>query len=159
MRVMPASKIQDESEIIRWFEQGKTYQWMSDEYMRKYGLDVHMTMFSNFRRRRGLDGRKVRDTELIPWKVKAEHRFASAVTHLRQEARRRAGVPLTPDVEQRLNVWIANLKEDGLVVHYDPELEFGFVYVPAREGIDNDLIREPDRRRTGGTVKKHEVTA
>lgn len=149
---MPASKIQNEQEIINWFEQGKTYQWMREEYARKYGLEVHMTMFSNFRRRRGLERRKVRDTDLIPWRVRPEHRFAGAVTHLRQEARRRAGVPLTPDVEASLDVWIDNLKADGLVIHYDPDTEAGFFYVPAREGIDNDLIREPNRTRKGGTV-------
>ena len=29
---MPASKIQDEHEVIRWIEEGRTYGWMVEEY-------------------------------------------------------------------------------------------------------------------------------
>ena len=52
---MGARKIQNEQEVIRWFDEGRTYQWMTDEYKRKYGIDVALSMWGNFRRRRGLE--------------------------------------------------------------------------------------------------------
>lgn len=63
---MGRRKIQDESEVIRWFEEGRTYQWMIEEYRRKYDIETVVSMWGNFRRRRGLDRRIVRDDDLIP---------------------------------------------------------------------------------------------
>ena len=88
---MPASKIQDEQELLRWFEEGKTYREMKELYASQYNLDVGTSMFSNFRRRRGLDTRIVRDEALIPWAVLPQHRYAYPVMNLRHEARLRAG--------------------------------------------------------------------
>lgn len=143
---LPASKIQDEREIIRWFDEGRTYAWMVQEYRRKYDLVVVGSMFGNFRRRRGLDRRITRDDDLIPWAVLEEHRWDYAVAMLRVEARRRAGRPLRDSDHPRLTAWLAGLRERGEVVAYDPEV--GFTYVPRRPAIDEDLIREPDRRTT-----------
>ena len=143
------SKIQDEHELVRWFEQGKTYDWMRREYKRKYNLEVGVSMFGNFRRRRGLKRRITRDDNLIPWEVKEEHRYAWDITMLRFEARRRAGLrPLKPSEEHQVDTWIAGLAADGAVVHYDPDTEKGWFHVPPRPGIDTDLIRVPDRRTT-----------
>jgi hypothetical protein len=105
--------------------EGKTYHWMVAEYLRKYHVQTTVAMFSNFRRRQGLDRRTVRDVDLIPWGVNREHRHLNVLNQLRNEARRRAGDAL-PDVMIRsLDVWIHNLKNDGLVVHYDPDTELG----------------------------------
>ena len=143
------SKIVDRQELIRWFNQGKTYSWMRDEYKRKYGLDVGLSMFGNFRRREGLTRRITRDDDLIPWAVKEEHRYAWDITMLRFEGRRRAGLrELKPEQEQHLEAWIAGLQEDDAVVHYDPDTEKGWFHVPRRAGIDADLIRKPDRKTT-----------
>lgn len=133
-------------EVLRWLEEGRTYQWMVEEYARKYNLDVTISMFAAIRRRHGIDSRIVRDESLIPWAVKEDHRHSHAVSMLRAEARRRAGRTLTPLMEEMLNVWLAGLKRDGTVVHYDPETPDGWWYVPRREGVDKDLIREPERR-------------
>ena len=144
---MPASKIVDEQEVIRWFEEGRTYAWMIDEYKRKYNVETVPSMWGNFRRRRGLDRRITRDDDLIPWSVKPEHRWAYPVMMLRVEARRRAGLDLTEDMQNRLDNWLARLEEDGTVVHYDPDTEDGFYYVPRRKE-DTDLIREPEKKTT-----------
>lgn len=141
---MPASKIRDEQELLRWFAEGKTYRWMKEEYARKYNLEVGVSMFSNFRRRRGLDTRIVRDESLIPWHVEPQHRYAYPVMNLRHEARRRAGEQITPRMASQLEGWKRNLTADNVVVHYDADTEQGWFYVPRREGIDLDLIREPD---------------
>lgn len=79
---------------------------------------------------------------LTPWAVRGEHRWCYAMTMLRMEGLRRAGAELTARDTERLEVWIANLREGDLVVHYEPDTDHGFVHVPRRPGVDADLIRE-----------------
>lgn len=141
---MPRSKIVNEQEVIRWFEEGRSYNWMVEEYEKKYNLQVTPSMFGNFRMRRGLDRRISRDETLIPWEVKREHRWHYPLAMLRVEARRREGRELRETDAQRLANWKQSLAEQDLVVHYDPDTEEGFFYVPRRQGIDTDLIRVPD---------------
>ena len=145
---MPKTKIQDEQEVLRWFEEGRSYIWMVEEYERKYNIETTITMWGNFRRRRGLPKRVVRDDNLIPWLVKDEHRWAYPVAMLRTEARRRAGGSLTPLEQSRVDAWKARLEQDNMVVHYEPDSETGFFYVERREGVDLDLIREPPFKTT-----------
>lgn len=144
---MGARKIVDEQELIRWFEEGKTYQWMADEYRRKYNIDTQLSMFGNFRRRHGLTRRITRDDELIPWHVKTEHRWAYPVAMLRVEARQRDQKPVSEDELHRLVSWRAMLDKENAVVYYDPDTEDGFFYVPREEG-DTDIIRRPRRKTT-----------
>ncbi|MFG2147368.1 hypothetical protein ACGFRG_24755 [Streptomyces sp. NPDC048696] len=139
---MGAKKIVDESEVLRWFEENRTYDWMIETYEKKYGIETTRGMWATFRRRRGLDRRNVRDDELIPWKVNEEHRYAYPVLMLRAEARRKAGKELTPEDTKRLASWKADLKAEDVVVHYDPEHPDGWFYVPRTEG-DAELIHPP----------------
>jgi hypothetical protein len=139
---MPAKKIQDEAEVVRWFEEGRTYEWMAQEYVRKYNIETVPSMWGNFRRRRGLTRRIVQDDQLIPWAVDAEHRRLHAIVMLRAAARLRQGVELEPAVLESLNSWLRSREEANEVVHY--EAGFGFSYVRRREGVDLDLIREPE---------------
>ena len=134
------------AEAIRWLEGGKTYQWCVEEYRRKYGIDTSISMWAALRRRNGIDNRIVRDEALIPWAVEPQHRHSHAVSMLRAEARKRAGKELTPVTADMLKVWLAGLERDNAVVHYDPTTEEGWWYVERRAGVDNDLIREPERR-------------
>ncbi|WP_326569929.1 hypothetical protein OIE69_42835 [Actinacidiphila glaucinigra] len=144
---MPKRKIVDEGEVIRWFEDGWSYQDMIDEYRRKYGIDTVSSMWGNFRHRRGLDRRIARDDELIPWAVKREHRQLYPVIMLRVEARRRAGLALDEDRAKRLESWRVMLEEQDAVVHYDPDTANGFSYIP-REPGDIDIIRKPPMKTT-----------
>ncbi|AXQ61086.1 immunity repressor [Streptomyces phage Hank144] len=144
---MAKRKIQNEQEVIRWFEEGRTYAWMIEEYKRKYGIETVPSMWGNFRRRRGLDRRIARDDDLIPWEVKEEHRWLYPVMMLRVEARRRQGFTLTDTDQARLKSWKETLEEEGAVVHYDPDTEDGFFYIP-RSSEDDDIIRRPKRKTT-----------
>lgn len=150
---MPAvSKIQDEGEVLRWFEEGRTYRWMVEQYMEKYGIETSLSMWANYRRRHGLDRRITWDDKLIPWIIKPEHRYLYPILMLRKEARRRAGMPLSAVDEAKLDRWLQTLKDEDAVVHYDPETAEGWFYVPRRPEVDLDLIREPKgirRRRKG----------
>lgn len=145
---MPASKIVDEAEVIRWFEEGRTYEWMAQQYREKYNIDTVPSMWGNFRRRRGLTRRIVRDDDLIPWAVKDEHRYTYPVSMLRIVARQRAGSELTESDASRLASWLRTREQEDTVVHYDPDTEEGFWYVKRRPGVDKDLIREPERKTT-----------
>ncbi|MEU5945906.1 hypothetical protein ABZ793_10130 [Micromonospora sp. NPDC047465] len=145
---MPASKIQNEQEVLRWFEEGRSYQWMVEEYRRKYGIDTVPSLWGNFRRRRGLQRRTIRDDELIPWLLKDEHRWLFPIQMLRTEARRRAGKQLRKEEKVKLDAWLRRLARENTVLHYDPDTEEGWFYVPRREGIDTDIIRIPERKTT-----------
>lgn len=148
---MPATKIQDETEVRRWFDEGRTYDWMSEQYLSKYNIEMHPSSWANFRRRRGLEPRITRDDDLIPWQVEAEHRHAWPIMMLRREARRRSGKQLTEQSERELDAWLHGLQENNAVVHYEPKTEQGWFYVPRRKGIDNDIIRRPNRRTKHGS--------
>ncbi|MGW1404440.1 hypothetical protein ACWCRF_38895 [Streptomyces sp. NPDC002405] len=144
---MGKRKIVDEGEVIRWFEEGWTYKEMIDEYKRKYNIETVSSMWGNFRRRRGLDRRIAREDDLIPWAVNPEHRQRYQVSMLRAEARHRAGMSLDEGRSKRLYAWRLMLEEENAVVHYDPDTDDGFFYVP-REPSDDDIIRRPARKST-----------
>lgn len=141
---MPAqSKVQDLSEAVGWLQEGRTYRWIVDEYVRKYGVQTTVSMWSALRRKHGIERRIVRDRRLIPWQVDPRHRHPHAAAMLRAEARRRAGRLLRAKVASSLDTWLDRLARDGTVVHYDRALTSGWSYVLRRDGIDLDLIREP----------------
>ncbi|QDK03199.1 immunity repressor [Streptomyces phage TuanPN] len=144
---MPARKIQDEGEVLRWFEEGRTYDWMVEEYKRKYNIETVPSLWGNFRRRRGLPRRIVRDDDLIPWLIKEEHRWLYPLAMLRVEARKRAGATVSDLEEKRLQSWREMLEEENAVVHYDPDTEEGFFYILRQPG-DDDIIHKPERKTT-----------
>jgi hypothetical protein len=137
------SSIQDEAEAVRWLGQGRTYEWMCQEHERRYGVTVAPSAFADLRRSRGIDRVVVSDGELVPWDVDPEHRWCFDLAMLRAEARRRAGARLRPQDDDLVARWCRRLHDAGLVVHYDPQTEEGFWYVPRRPGVDLDLVREP----------------
>ena len=145
---MSATKIQDEREVIRWFEEGRTYQWMTDEYRRKYNIETVPSLWGNFRRRKGLARRINRDDDMIPWAIQLEHRQAYPLFMLRVAAREQAGMALRAVDKTRLSAWRAELEEASAVVHYDPDTEAGWFFVKRRDGIDLGLIREPEQKTT-----------
>src|SRR5690606_42022119 len=98
-----ARKIQSEDEVKRWYEAGRTASWMAAEYLRKYNLEVSPHTFSSLISRRGWKSKLVRDTGLIPWRLRPEHRFLSEPQALRALARKRAGKPSTDRQERQID--------------------------------------------------------
>ncbi|MGW4158686.1 hypothetical protein [Streptomyces sp. NPDC004788] len=143
---MAKKKIQNDQEVITWFKEGRSYAWMTEEYKRKYNIDMSASAWGNFRYRKGLDRRIARDDDLIPWAMEEEHRQQYPVIMLRAEARRRAGLELGEDKLKRLESWKAMLKDKDVVIHYEPKLD-GFYYVPREDG-DGEFIRTPKRKTT-----------
>ncbi|WP_200209556.1 hypothetical protein [Micromonospora coerulea] len=151
---MTASKLVDRDEFIRWYDEGMTYSWIIEEYWRKYGIEIGYGTISNWRHQLGLNKRAVRDTTLIPWSVRPEHRDHHILQMLRTEARRRAGEPVPADRLMKLEGWLRNLDEQDAVVHYDPDTAQGWWLVHRRPWFDRDLIRVPDRvTRSRGSRK------
>lgn len=145
---MPTRKIVDEDEVLRWFEDGRTYAWMAEEYRRRYDIDTVPSMWGNFRRRKGLGRRLERNDDLIPWAVEKRHRWAYPLMMLRTEARRRAGMEVADGMLDRLERWLVRRQAEETVVHYDPATEDGFSYVARRADVDADLIRMPEHKTT-----------
>ncbi len=137
-------KIQDESEVLRWFEEGKPYEEMREIYRTKYNIETSQSLWSAFRRRKGLDRRNIRDEDLIPWTIQDEHRWLHAPKMLRAEARLRAGLEVSEANQDELEAFKERLEHTDRVVYYDPDTEEGFFYVPRRPGIDDDMVRKPD---------------
>ena len=142
---VPKTKIVNETEVLRWMAEGRTYAWMVREYERKYKIQTTPAMWGNFRRSRGLDRRQARSVELIPWQVMREHQWSNDLAMLRFEARLREGRELKSYQLGRLESWKARLNGAGDVVHYDPATPRGFLWVKPRAGVDMDLIRVPER--------------
>lgn len=140
---MPGEKLQSPQEFTEWWNEGRTYEWIIDQYRKKYHIEITPSAIGNWRARLGLERRQQRDLDLIPWKVEDRHRYKHTLAMLRAEGRRRAGAPLSDIQKTRLESWLAFMKEEDAVVHYDPETEEGFFYVPRRPGVDIDLVRQP----------------
>ncbi|HLL67543.1 MAG TPA: hypothetical protein VK453_17795 [Micromonosporaceae bacterium] len=143
------AKIVDEQEVVAWFAEGRTYRWMSEDYRRKYNIETSPSLWGTYRHLRGLHRPTTNDHGLVPWNVRERHRWAYPVIMLRAEARRRGGVDLSADDLAKLEAWLKRMKEDDTVLHYDPDTEEGWCYVPRRVGIDVDLIRVPDTTDKG----------
>ena len=107
-----------------------------------YDVETNASMWGNFRHRRGLTRRKTQNDDLIPWKLRDEHRFAYPALMLRLEARRREGKTIRAVDQGRLTNWLQRLDDDGVVVAYDPDDAEGVSYVP-RDDQDTDIVRQP----------------
>lgn len=157
---MPAAtKVQDSPEALGWLCEGRTYQWIVDEYIRKYGVQTTVSMWAVIRRKHGLSRRIVRDKRLIPWEIGAEHRHSHAIAMLRAEARRRAGMPLSSKVAANLSAWLDRIEREGVVVHYDRATTKGWHYVTRRGGIDLNLIRELGAPCRGDAEGGHQISS
>jgi hypothetical protein len=148
---VPAAKLQNADEFTRWWNDGKSYEWIIDQYEQKYNLRITTSAIGNWRHRLALPRRHERNVTLVPWTVKPEHRYRHALAMLRAEARSRLGEPLSDIQALRLARWREFMADENCVVHYDPDTEDGFFYVARRDGVDTDYIREPDQStRTRG---------
>lgn len=149
---MPGRKIVNEQEVLGWFAEGKTYAEMSRIYREKYNIETVPSLWGNFRRRHGLGRRWARHDELVPWKIAKDHEYAYPLAMLRVEGRIREGLDVSDASRTRCENFKKMLAEGGLVVHYDPDTDDGFFYVPRADG-DTDLIHEPvTRTKVGNRV-------
>jgi hypothetical protein len=140
---MARVKIESETEVIQWYREGFTFKAMTEEHEHKYGRKPSVAAFQSVIRRRDLPPRALKGTPLIPWDVKPDHQGRWIHTQLRNEARRRAGLPLSESSASELERWKIAMEEADAVVDYRPDSERGYFLTPRRKGVDKDLIREP----------------
>lgn len=140
-------RIESEQEVERWYTEGRAFRWMAEEHDRKYGRKPTVAAFQSVVRRSGLPPRSLHSNPLIPWKVRREHQRKWTHTQLRNENRRRNGMPVNEAKLMELERWKIGLEKAGAVVDYRRDTEEGYFLVPRRDGIDTDLIRVPDQEQ------------
>lgn len=135
----------DAAELQKLRQSGLTLREIAEHICEDTGEKVTVAAISAALNRAGYGNEKVRYEDLIPWRVQMRHQKAYHVRMLRLEGRRRAGHKLRAEEQRRLDSWIEDLREAGAVIHYNPDYGTeGFYAVPARPGVDTDLIRVPD---------------
>lgn len=136
--------IESEDEVIRWYREGKSFRAMAEEHERIYGRKPSIAAFQSVIRRRNLPPRSLHKNPLIPWAVRRPHQKKWTHTQLRNENRRRNGLPVNAVALTELERWKVGLEKAGAVVDYRRDTEEGYFLVPRRDGVDTDLIRQPD---------------
>jgi hypothetical protein len=139
---MPAALLPD-SKVRRMVREGLG----NTEIVRKLEQEDHISVspsaISQFRSRHALPAAPGRHDDLIPWRVKREHASLHAAKCLRWESRRRAGEELPELAERKLDGFLRRLEAEDAVVHYEPASAEGWWLVPRRDGVDEDIIRDP----------------
>lgn len=136
------AKIEDRQEFVRLVRDKKMRNKDILAYYAERGIHLRPSTISMAKRRYGLDVREPH-ADLIPWLVHEDHRGLYAAKMLRLEGRRRRGDQLDADQLRYLENWKQKMADDGTVVHYEYDTDEGWFYVPRRDGVDQDLIRDP----------------
>lgn len=138
-------EVPNKTQLEAYLRKGLTQQQIAEQWEKDSGVRVGRTAIANAISRYGLKSARPRDRhmELVPWRVKVEHRNHPDVRVLRLESRRRKGEPISDRDLTWLNNWLTALDEENAVVAYDPRLwPEGFAWVP-RTKEDDDIIRRP----------------
>lgn len=145
METLPAHRYVDIERVRALQRQGLTHAEIAERLTEETGEKITRVAVSVALHRAGDTDPKPRYDDLIPWRVKMQHMRQYPVLMLRAFGRRRAGQPLTDELNRKLNLWLARLENEQVVVAYSEDE--GFHYVP-REGTDTGpegyaLIRKP----------------
>jgi hypothetical protein len=118
--------------------QGLTHKQIAELVSRETGYPIQRSTVSAALHRAGASHPAKKYPEEIPWTVREEHQTHYAARMLRMLGRRRRGISNSEEANQRLDSWLRNLEEQGVVVTYVPDTEDGFFYVegkPDENGI------------------------
>ncbi len=142
----------DRTELRRMKEAGMTHQQIADEVEKRTGQRVTRNAVTMAMARHGLSGNPTRYSEEIPWRVRQKHERHYALAMLRLFARKRRGVKLNREQEQRLTSWLGQLRENDRVVFYEANSPDGFYYVPRLPEDGEGVIRRPEEEQEPHTV-------
>lgn len=152
MELADVVKIEDRQEFVRLVRDLGMRNKDILEYYSQRGIHLTASAVPMAKRRYGLNVKEAY-SDLLPWLVHEDHRSLYAAKMLRLEGRRRRGEEMIGERQLRyLENWKAKLAEDGTVVHYEYDTDEGWFYVPRREGVDMDLIRDPRLSDDGSRV-------
>lgn len=142
---MPAKRKMPSDSILQgWVEDGLDHHQIQDRILLETGETVALSSVSGHLSRVGLTNR-VRYDEYIPWgRISVDHNHAYQLVMLRIGARLLEGKEVRLIDRTRFENWTAQLKEAGVVIHYEYNSPEGFYYVKARK-TDTGLVRVPDK--------------
>lgn len=133
------------AELKKLRDQGMTQQQIADRVFEETGHRITRNAVTMALKRAGISGGVRRYDFEIPWKVSARHERHYALAMLRALARRRLGLPLSAEVDKRLDSWLETLDREQWVVGYVADSEKGFYYVPRLKTDDkNNVVRKPE---------------
>lgn len=137
--------VPDKTALKAYLSRGLTQQQIVDAWKRDSGVTVSRSAIAMAIERNGLKSSnpRARYDDLIPWRVRVEHKDAQEVRLLRMEARRRAGGTLSNSEIRWLMGWKEELHNANAVIHYDPDTEQGFWWVERLPEHGDDLIVRP----------------
>lgn len=144
----------DVPQLLARLNAGATYRQVADWYSQTYRVPVSLDTVRRTALKHGFQPRNATCEDLVKLRVPEEHLMDPEARRLRAYARRLADLPLSDDDATRLDLWLAKLKPEDLVVGWDASLvqedpgdapeDRGWYYTPRRPGIDLGVIREPD---------------
>jgi hypothetical protein len=129
--VAPPKYTPDKTTFQAWLAEGLTHQQMADRVYENTGRRVTRAAITVALMGYGLTNSKPRYKETIPWRVKVDHAKTYPIRMLRLLGKRRAGVELSEDDSRLLDTWLTHLKNENLIVAYDPSDDMGVHYVDA----------------------------
>ena len=134
----------NKTQLKNYLAKGLTQAQIVEAWERDSNVRVSRSAIGMAISRYGLASAKPRPSyrEMIPWRVRWEHRMAWDVRMLRLEARRRRGDALADKEKRDLTVWRSRLDEANAVVIYEPDTDEGFFWVTRRPD-DDDVVRRP----------------
>ena len=134
----------DKTWLERAARKGWTQQRMAEEWATESGYSLTRSAIAMAMKRHEVAAARPRPRypDLLPWKVKDEHRMCLDARMLRIEARIRRGEALPSTDVHWHRGWRERLETADAVIHYDPDTAEGFFWVPRAEG-DQDIIRHP----------------
>lgn len=143
---MPGPKLPREL-VLRWLAEGSTQAEIVDR-LADMGIDATQSGVSMLKMRHatGETEAKMRTrvrADLLPWKLRPEHRQLHAAKMLRAKSRLDRGEDVGRIQRRQLETWLAGLEADQACIHYDPDTEQGFWRVARRPDIDG-IIRDPE---------------
>lgn len=139
----------DYSEAEQLLRQGRT----QEEVASRFGVTQSAVATAISRGRIKFVYEKSPHGRAMPWRVNAEHQQMYLARMLRAYHRRQQGLTNAPPLERMLDSFLRSMERDDAVVHYDPELDEGFIRVKRRPGVDDHpIIRRDDLDDAGNPV-------
>ncbi|MCI9889709.1 hypothetical protein JT358_14795 [Micrococcales bacterium 31B] len=138
-------KIKNPEEMTQQILDGYTYAEIARMHQQKFGITLSRAAIEYFARANGLKRRRPAEHyEAIPWYIKSQHSSTQTGQRLMTWSKLIAGEELPPLVVQDFHAWNIARLQAGSVIHYDPRVEGGFIFVKARPGKDRGMFRDPD---------------
>jgi hypothetical protein len=116
-------------------ESGMTHAQIAEQIGREVGYKVSRSTVSAALHRAGETATAKKYPDELPWRVKEEHQSHYAARMLRLLGRRRKGTRNTPEMDARLDSWLAQLEGASAVVVYVPDTLDGFFYVEGEPDV------------------------